>query len=157
MDVPKRNGCLATAAKTPIGLKMLSGKGRQPCAPGRRSRNKPGQVRQAPLPASQLHRDHIFGRLQDWHRVAARDDRCATAFFSAAPPRRSHRPLLVVINESDPNASTYTATSCRSYIGSNTPPIALPCRACCSTDPPNKVGLYERRATNIENRVDRRC
>ncbi len=60
----------------------LQAKGIQPCIPGRRSRNEP--VRYDKRRYRRRSRIEImFGRLNDWRRVATRYDRCPTAFFSA--------------------------------------------------------------------------
>lgn len=60
----------------------LNAKRLEPCIPGRRSRNEPvrydkrGYRRRSRI-------EIIFGRLNDWRRVANRYDRCPTAFLSA--------------------------------------------------------------------------
>ncbi len=60
----------------------LNAKGIEPCTPGRRSRNEP--VRYDKRRYRRRSRiDIMFGRLEDWRRVATRYDRFPTAFFSA--------------------------------------------------------------------------
>ncbi|WP_334655822.1 IS5 family transposase [Sphingomonas panaciterrae] len=60
----------------------LQAKGIQPCIPGRRSRNEPARYdKRRYRRRSRI--EIMFGRLNDWRRVATRYDRCPTAFFSA--------------------------------------------------------------------------
>lgn len=60
----------------------VNAKGIEACIPGRRSRNEP--VRYDKRRYRRRSRIEImFGRLQDWRRVATCYDRCSTAFFSS--------------------------------------------------------------------------
>jgi len=72
---PRRSGCSATTATTPIG----SG---TPCIPGRPSLNEQvGYDKRRYRRRSRI--EIMFGRRKDWRRVATRYHRCPTAFFSA--------------------------------------------------------------------------
>jgi hypothetical protein len=66
----------------PTGSATLSKPGHPALHTGAQIAQRTGQIRQAPLPATQPHRIR-FGRLKDWRRVATRYDRCPIAFFSA--------------------------------------------------------------------------
>ena len=60
----------------------LKDKGIYPCIPGRKSRDK--AVRYDKRRYRRRNRIEImFGRLEDWRRIATRSDRCAKAFLSA--------------------------------------------------------------------------
>jgi transposase len=58
----------------------LKDKELRPCIPGRKSRGKPVDKRRH---RSRNGIEIKFGRLKDWRRVAACDDRCAKAVLSA--------------------------------------------------------------------------
>lgn len=60
----------------------LTARGTAPCMPSTRSRKRP--IPHDAQLCRQRHRIEVmFGRLEDWRRVAMRYDRCAHTFFSA--------------------------------------------------------------------------
>ncbi|GAD09968.1 transposase and inactivated derivatives [Gluconobacter frateurii NBRC 103465] len=60
----------------------LEEKGIKPCIPGRRSRGKPLKYDRRKYKCRNRI-EIMFGRLEDWRRVATRYDRCPTVFVSA--------------------------------------------------------------------------
>ena len=75
----------------------LEEKGIKPCIPGWRSRKEPIKIRQTPLEAPQLHRDHVRpfeGLAPGHHALRSMPDHL---LLSHCP--RSHRHLLAMINE----------------------------------------------------------
>jgi transposase len=60
-------------------------KGITPCISGRKSRKKTIKCNKH-LSKRRNRIEIMFGRLEDWKRVATRDDRCPTVFLSAAAP-----------------------------------------------------------------------
>jgi len=82
-DLPKAQWLLGNRGNDADWFRdALDAKGIQPFIPGRRSRNEP--VRYDKRRYQRRSRIEImFGRLNDWRRVAIRYDRCPTVFFSA--------------------------------------------------------------------------
>ena len=60
----------------------LAERGIEPCIPGRANRRKPVAY-DAELYKRRNLIERMFGRPEDWRRVATRYDRCAHTFFSA--------------------------------------------------------------------------
>jgi transposase len=91
-----RSGCWPTGAIEPVSATgsseparadwftdALQDKGIKPCIPGRKSRGKP--ITHDKRRDKRRNRIEImFGRLEDWRRVATRYDRCPKDFLSAA-------------------------------------------------------------------------